>query len=118
MENDAPAPVLESDSADGYFVGAPSVLLIEGRYVMYFEVNNGATSDEPRARTAALGARRRARSGSGFRQPAIHSPAAVVDPATAVCAYTTLWAMAWLCEPCSPTIRRESCFQRSGDRLF
>ena len=37
-----PAPVLESDSADGYFAGAPSVLVLGGRYVMYFEVNHGA----------------------------------------------------------------------------
>ncbi len=78
-----PAPVLESDVSDGYHVGAPSVLVINGRYVMYFEVNHGThfgratstdgrhwTRENPPALTPAAD------------EPSIHSPAAVVDPAT------------------------------------
>lgn len=78
-----PAPVIESESADGYFTGAPSVLLLAGRYVMYFEVDHGryfgrATSED---------GRRWVRDSTpvllpAHDEPSIHSPAVILDPTT------------------------------------
>ncbi|MBU1238560.1 hypothetical protein KKF84_20100, partial [Myxococcota bacterium] len=52
-EMSPPAPVLESDAADDWKVGAPSVIFHSARYIMFFEIGNGAaigraTSDDGR----------------------------------------------------------------------
>jgi len=78
-----PAPVLESSAADNYHIGAPTVILLEGRHVMYFEINRGASI----GRAVSEDGRRWTRDAAPVLVPeagetALRAPAAVRDPLT------------------------------------
>jgi hypothetical protein len=76
-----PAPVLESDADDDWKVGAPSVIFHSNKYIMFFEIGNGAAI----GRAISDDGRNWVRDTQPVILPwgnenTIHSPSAVVDP--------------------------------------